>query len=107
MAFAQDNNQLSPYRTFLLDLSSKLLIDDLEKLKFACKDVVPSGKTEEVTAGYKFFDLLEQNGIISPENLSPLENTMKAIGRADLAFEVNHFMTDDNDGMRIGGMEGQ
>jgi len=103
MASAQDNDCLSPYRKFLLDLSSKLLIDDLEKLKFACKDVVPHGKTEEVTAGFKFFDLLEQNGIISPQNLTRLENMMKAIGRADLALDLNKFMIDDSNEMRLGG----
>ncbi|XP_067054528.1 uncharacterized protein [Acropora muricata] len=94
MASAKDDNLLSPYRTFLLDLSSKLLIDDLEKLKFACKDAVPYGKMEEVTTGFKFFDLLEQNGNISPQNLTPLEKMMKAIRRADLALEVKQFMTD-------------
>ena len=93
MASAKDDNRLSPYRTFLLDLSSKLLIDDLEKLKFACKDAVPYGKMEEVTTGFKFFDLLEQNGKISPQNLTFLENMMKAIRRADLALEVKQFMT--------------
>ncbi|XP_074617359.1 uncharacterized protein LOC141876578 isoform X2 [Acropora palmata] len=92
MASAKDDNLLTPYRTFLLDLSSKLLTDDLEKLKFACKDAVPYGKTEEVTTGFKFFDLLEQNGKISPQNLTPLKNMVKAIGRADLALEVNEFM---------------
>ncbi|XP_044176283.1 uncharacterized protein LOC114960801 isoform X2 [Acropora millepora] len=94
MASAKDDNLLSPYRTFLLDLSSKLLIDDLEKLKFACKDAVPYGKMEEVTTGFKFFDLLEQNGKISPQNFTPLEDMMKAIRRADLALEVKQFMTD-------------
>ncbi|XP_015765340.1 PREDICTED: uncharacterized protein LOC107344210 isoform X4 [Acropora digitifera] len=93
MASAKDDNRLSPYRTFLLDLSSKLLIDDLEKLKFACKDAVPYGKMEEVTTGFKFFDLLEQNGKISPQNLTFLENMMKAIRRADLGLEVKQFMT--------------
>ena len=104
MASAQDNSLLSPYRTFLLDLSSKLLIDDLEKLKFACKDVVPYGKTEEVTSGFKFFDLLEQNGIISPQNLIPLEKMMKAIGRADIALEVNQFVIGNSNEIRFGGM---
>ena len=96
MASAQEDDCLSSYRTFLLDLSSKLLIDDLERLKFACKDVVPYGKIEEVRTGFKLFDLLEQNGIISPQGLIPLENMMKAIGRADLALEVNQFMIAGN-----------
>ena len=102
MASAKDDNLLSPYRTFLLDLSSKLLSDDLEKLKFACKDAVPYGKTEEVTTGFKFFDLLEQNGIISPQKLIPLENMMKAIGRADLASEVNQLKIGNNNEIRFG-----
>ncbi|XP_067054537.1 uncharacterized protein [Acropora muricata] len=97
MASAQEDDCLSSYRTFLLDLSPKLLIDDLERLKFACKDVVPYGKIEEVRTGFKLFDLLEQNGIISPQRLIPLENMMKAIGRADLALEVNQFMIAGND----------
>ena len=102
MASAKDDNLLSPYRTFLLDLSSKLLIDDLEKLKFACKDAVPYGKMEEVTTGFKFFDLLEQNGKISPQNLTPLENMMEAIRRADLALEVKQFMIGNSNEMRFG-----
>ena len=102
MASARHNDCLIPYRTFLLDLSSKLLIVDLEKLKFACKDVVPYGKIEEVTTGFKFFDLLEQNGIISPQKLIALENMMEAIGRADLALEVNQLMIGNNNEIRFG-----
>ena len=106
MAFAQDN-RVSPYRTFLLDLSSKLLIEGLEKLKFASIDIVPRGKIEEVSTGFKLFDSLERNGIISPQNLNSLKERMKALGRADLALEVNHFMIDNRNEMKFDGMEEQ
>ena len=103
---ARNNNSLSPYRTFLVDLSDNLSIEDLEKLKFVGLDVVPRGEMEKVTAGFKLFYFLEQKGTITPQNITFLENMMQAIKRSDLASKVNQFMNDkynemkfDHDGM--------
>ena len=47
MAFAQTDNLLSPYRKFLVELSSYISGNDLETLKFAVVDLIPRRKTEE------------------------------------------------------------
>ena len=93
---AREKNRLSRYRKFLLHLSTDLSNEDLKGLKFICLDVVPRAKMEEVTAAFQLFDLLEQKGVITPQNLTVLEDMMQAIGRDDLASKVIQFMEDVN-----------
>ncbi|XP_068721505.1 FAS-associated death domain protein-like [Montipora capricornis] len=52
-------------------------------------------KTEDVASGFKLFDLLEQDGKITRENFSLLEEMLEAIKRADLAWKVKQFARDD------------
>ena len=93
MAFAQDELCLSPYRKLLLELSSELSTNDLEKLKFTSIDVIPRGMTEDVSSGFKLFDILEQDGRITRQNLCFLKDMLKTIGRKDLAGKVERFST--------------
>ena len=95
MASARDENFLLAYRKFLLDLSAELSSNDLEKLKFASSDLIPRRKTEDVARGFELFDLLEQDGRITRENLSLLKKMLEAIRRADLAWKVQQFASDD------------
>ena len=109
MAFAQeDENRLSPFRKLLLNFSSELSTHDLEKLKFASIDLIPRGMIESVSSGLKLFDFLEQDGRITPQNLSLLVDMLTAIGRMDLAWKVQHFSTslvnEDPDILAFGGM---
>ena len=104
MAFARDENSLSPYRKLLLGLSSELSTSDLEKLKFASIDLIPRGTIENVTSALKFFDVLEQDVRITPQNLSLLENMLTTIGRMDLASKIQQFMNDDSNRIVVGGM---
>ena len=91
MAFAGTDNLLSPYRKFLVELSSYISDNDLETLKFALVDLIPRSKTEDASSGLKLFDILEQDFKISSGNLSLLEDLFKAIGRMDLAWKVQCF----------------
>ena len=91
MAFARTDNLLSPYRKFLVELSSYISVNDLETLKFAVVDLIPRRKTEDASSGLKLFDILEQDSRISPGNLSLLEDLFKTIGRMDLAWKVQRF----------------
>ena len=93
MAFAQEGNRLSPFRKLLLEFSSELSSDDLEKLKFASIDLIPRGMIESVSSGLKLFDVLEQDGRITPQNLSLLMDMLTTIGRKDLAWKIQHFVT--------------
>ena len=91
MAFARNDNVLSPYRKFLVELSSYLSGNDLETLKFAVLDLIPRVKTEDVSSGLKLFDILEQDSRITPGNLSLLDELFETIGRMDLAWKVQCF----------------
>ena len=91
MAFARTDNLLSPYRKFLVELSSYISGNDLETLKFAVVDFVPRRKTEDASSGLKLFDILEQDLRISPGNLSLLEDLFTTINRLDLAWKVQCF----------------
>ena len=91
MAFAQTDNVLSPYRKFLVELSSYISGNDLETLKFTVVDLIPRRKTEDASSGLKLFDILEQDLRISPGNLFLLEDLFKTIGRMDLALKVQYF----------------
>ncbi|XP_068724140.1 uncharacterized protein [Montipora capricornis] len=95
MASARDENFLLAYRRFLFDLSTELSVKDLEGLKYVSSDFIPRRKTEDVASGFKLFDLLEQDGRITRENLSLLEEMLEAIKRADLAWKVQQFASDD------------
>ncbi|CAH3187189.1 unnamed protein product [Porites lobata] len=108
MAFAQTDNLLSPYRKFLVELSSYISGNDLETLKFAVVDLIPRRKTEDASSGLKLFDILEQDLRISPGNLSLLEDLFKTIGRMDLALKVQYFSKStlaDNSRNNINGTE--
>ncbi|XP_068699809.1 uncharacterized protein [Montipora foliosa] len=93
MALEAGENALSPYRKILLDLSSDLSKNDLEKIKFASTDIAPCGLLEKFCSGFMIFDLLEKRGKITPENLSLLEDMLETIGRADLAWKIKNFST--------------
>ena len=100
---AQGNLTLSKYRKYLLSLSENLYSKDLEKLKFGCLDVVPREDMQQVTDGFKLFDLLEQKGAITPQDVTFLQGMMHAIGRDDLALERINI----RDEMQINGMKRQ
>ena len=88
MASASDEN-------FLLHLSKELSVEDLEGLKYVSLDFIPRRETEDVASGFKLHDLLEQDGRITRENLSLLEEMLEAIKRADLAWKVQQFASVD------------
>ena len=88
MASACDEN-------FLLDLSKELSVEDLEGLKYVSSDFIPRRETEDVASEFKLLDLLEQDGRITRDNLSLLEQMLEAIKRADLAWKVQQFASVD------------
>ena len=102
MAAVQDENCLSPYRKLLVDLSFELSSKDVETLNLAGVDFIPRGTTEQINSGLKFFDVLEQDGKIGPRNLALLQDMLKTIGRVDLAWKVQDFLTSSINGRHDG-----
>jgi len=75
---------ISNYRSLLLDLSNSLTSTDLEQLKFLCRDVIPAGRAEKITRPFEFFSALEQLNMLSEENRDFLASKLIAVNRNDL-----------------------
>lgn len=75
---------ISTYRSLLLDLSNSLTSSDLEQLKFLCRDVIPAGRAEKITRPFEFFSALEQLNMLSEENRDFLASKLIAVNRNDL-----------------------
>jgi len=91
--YAQEENSLSPYRKLLVDLSFDLSKKDVETLKLAGVDVIPRRITENIATGLQFSDVLEQDGRIGPRNLNLLQDMLKTVGRLDLAWKIQAFLS--------------
>lgn len=52
---------MAEYGTLLQDLTNNITLEDLEQLKSACKEDIPSEKSEEITTGSAWFSFLESH----------------------------------------------
>lgn len=52
---------MAEYGTLLQDLTDNITLEDLEQLKSACKEDIPSEKSEEITTGSAWFRFLESH----------------------------------------------
>ena len=77
------------FNSFLLSLSKELEDSDFEQLKFLLKAFVPLGKSEVLTAPYKYFEELERMRKLSPTDFSILRKGFKEIGRQDLVEKLD------------------
>ena len=69
------------YRAFLLDLGQKFKEDDLKKMKFALKDVIPDRHLERLHEPLDVFSALEDRGLLAPKKLDELREYLDAIDR--------------------------
>lgn len=84
VAVVEDMENISTYRSLLLELSNSLTSSDLEQLKFLCRDVIPAGRAEKITRPFEFFAALEQLNMLSEENRDFLASKLIAVNRNDL-----------------------
>lgn len=91
MASAQEEYRISSYRKLLIELSIELSAKDLEGLKFAAGDFLPSRLIENAGSGLQLFDALQKDDKIGPPNVTLLQNMFKIIGRVDLSRKVQIF----------------
>lgn len=52
---------MAEYGTLLQDLTNNITLEDLEQLKSACKEDIPSEKSEAITTGRAWFSFLESH----------------------------------------------
>ena len=72
------------YRKELLQISKQLTDQDIQKLLWLLKRVIPLSTAEKISKGYQLFDELEKQRLLGPDNLSTLSNCLSASGRQDL-----------------------
>ncbi len=72
------------YREQLLRISQQLTAQDIEKLLWLLKKVIPLARAEKISKGYQLFDELEKQRLLGPNNLNTLCNCLSAVGRQDL-----------------------
>ena len=75
---------MSSYTSLLLELSNSLTTANLQKLKFLCVDVIPTGRLERINRGIELFGALEQLDMLSQENRDFLASKLIAVNRNDL-----------------------
>ena len=77
------SNQLA-YREQLLRISEQMAAQDIEKLLWLLKKVIPLSKAEKISKGYQLFDELEKQRLLGPNNGNTVCKCLSAIGRQDL-----------------------
>ena len=71
-----------------MHFSNQLTKGDLNKMKFALQDVLSKGKLQNVQEPFELFDLMQEAGLLSEDNLSRLAELLKSAGRLDLSNEL-------------------
>ncbi|XP_069401734.1 astrocytic phosphoprotein PEA-15 isoform X1 [Ovis canadensis] len=90
---ASEHAFMAEYGTLLQDLTNNITLEDLEQLKSACKEDIPSEKSEEITTGSAWFSFLESHNKLDKDNLSYIEHIFEISRRPDLLTMVVDYRT--------------
>nr|XP_008518701.1 PREDICTED: astrocytic phosphoprotein PEA-15 isoform X1 [Equus przewalskii] len=90
---ASERAFMAEYGTLLQDLTNNITLEDLEQLKSACKEDIPSEKSEEITTGSAWFSFLESHNKLDKDNLSYIEHIFEISRRPDLLTMVVDYRT--------------
>uniref|UniRef100_H3A692 Astrocytic phosphoprotein PEA-15 n=1 Tax=Latimeria chalumnae TaxID=7897 RepID=H3A692_LATCH len=85
--------KMAEYNALLDDLMDNITNEDLEQLKSACKEDIPSDKSEEITCSKEWFNFLEKHEKLSKDNLSYIEHIFEISRRPDLLTMVIDYRT--------------
>ena len=78
-------------RLKLATIASLLEKEQLERLKYLCKDRIPDGDRERIKTPEQLLLELEQRQVITPNSLQFLIDSLENIGRKDLAENLRNF----------------
>lgn len=81
----------SQFNKILLDISNQLSPDELDKLKFLCRDVIGKKDLEKIDSGHRLFQVLGERCKLSADNTKPLSDLLDGIKRPDLSEKLNNF----------------
>ncbi|XP_023281317.1 FAS-associated death domain protein-like [Seriola lalandi dorsalis] len=72
----------------LLKISDQLSSENLDNMKFLCRDMIGKKDLEKVTTGSKLFLLLMERGKLGPDNTECLSKLLTDIERKDLSDKL-------------------
>lgn len=102
---SQSNPALSmKFRQFLVTIGDELPARDLRNISYFFQSYDVKGLTAQALQKLKepseLFDLLQQERVISPKDLSKLRRVLDAIGRKDICEMIDDYMKSVTDGER-------
>ncbi|KAG8538842.1 hypothetical protein GDO81_021980, partial [Engystomops pustulosus] len=84
---------MEEYGALLQELSENITNEDLDQLKSACKEDIPTEKSEEITSCQDWFNFLEKHDKLAKDNLSYIEHIFEISRRPDLLTMVIDYRT--------------
>ncbi|PKK18396.1 phosphoprotein enriched in astrocytes 15, partial [Columba livia] len=79
--------------SLLEELAQNITAEDLEQLKSACKEDIPSGEGEAIATSHHWFAFLEKHDKLGRDNLSYIEHIFEISRRPDLLTMVVQYRT--------------
>ena len=84
--------RLNVYRQVLRQISNSLKVNELQELCISCEEARAAGVQHRVNlTGITLFNFLEQEHLISPDNLEYLREPLYVIGRMDLQHWIDQY----------------
>lgn len=84
---------MAEYSALLLELAENITNEDLDQLKSACKEDIPSEKSDEITTCKDWFSFLEKHDKLAEDNLMYIEHIFEISRRPDLLTMVIDYRT--------------
>ncbi|NWY07800.1 PEA15 protein, partial [Nothoprocta ornata] len=84
---------MAEYRRLREELAQNITAEDLEQLKCACKEDIPSEQSEAIATSHHWFTFLEQHGKLDKDDLSYIEHIFEISRRPDLLTMVVQYRT--------------
>lgn len=81
------------YRQQLLQISDQLGERDVKRLCYLCKDIVSRVQDEKITEGFELFQILEDLGLLGPDNPTFLSECLRSLGKEKLATSLRRANT--------------
>ncbi|XP_040890075.1 protein FADD [Toxotes jaculatrix] len=76
------------FNAVLLEISNQLSAQQLEDLKFMCRDVIGKRDQEKINSGLKLFQYLTERGKLGEANTEYLSDLLQKVHRQDLADRI-------------------
>lgn len=79
------------FSEMLEKLSDNITAQNLQALKYQCKDIIPQSKIDDIKTSFMLFETLEEDDKLGPNNLSHLKRILNACRLQTLAEFVEYF----------------